>query len=78
MAVGRQDDTVIVRWMPGESDGVDGTGATASIPVSEDAEDQTAASGVRTFFDSRVDAQLARITALGARLVASGVLPTSV
>lgn len=86
MAVGKQDETVIVHWHPGESVGVNGLGAAnAALPISDAADESTTASGLRTFFDTRVDTEATaraavntRVSTLGTRIVASGVLPTSV
>jgi hypothetical protein len=67
LAVGKQDETVIVHWRPGETAGVDGSGITAaSIPTGEDF---PTASGVRSFVDARIDL-------LKAKVIASGVVAT--
>lgn len=68
LAVGKQDETSIVRWFPGESDGIDGSGVTtASPPADVDSTEATAREAVDT-----------RVSTLSTRLVASGVLPTGV
>lgn len=76
MAVGRQPDTIIVRWVPGESTGVDGSGVTSASPPSDAA--TVAASGAYDFLDARVDTVNTRVSTLSTRIVASGVLPTGV
>lgn len=68
MAAGKQAETAITHWHPGEATGTDGSGiTTASPPSDEDGTEATARAAVNT-----------RVTTLSARIVASGVLPTGV
>lgn len=70
MATGKQAETTVVHWHPGDATGHDGLGNTGiTIPAGHFTTENTTASGVQTFFDARIDK-------LKAKVVASGLLPT--
>lgn len=76
MAVGKQDENTIVKWFPGNADGVDGSGITThSIPVDKVTTDVTAAVATEATARGLVNT---RVSTLSARLVASGTLPAGV
>lgn len=67
MTAGKQDETLVKHWHPGEATATDGLGQTTTLPVDEDTTEATARTAVNT-----------RVSTLSTRLVASGVLPTGV
>jgi len=70
MAVGKQDESTIVHWHPGDTTGTNGLGVSgAAIPGDIETEANTTASGLRTFLDTR-------ITTLKNKVIASGVVAT--
>ena len=87
MAVGIQSDSGVKIWFPGETTGHTGLGASVSVPTADSntSEISTSVSGLRTFFDARVDTEETtraaintRVSTLSTRIVASGILPTGV